>query len=71
MEGVYPDYYVVLNCHSKMWVQYVKKIWWWQSWNFSIITLVFSVTWSFRNHLNMLIWCAGNISYYKCCYMPA
>jgi len=25
MEGVYPDYYVVLNCHSKMWVQSVKK----------------------------------------------
>jgi len=23
---------------------------WWQSWIFSIITPVFSVTWSFRNH---------------------
>ncbi len=38
-----------------------------QSWIFSIITPVFSVTWSFRNHLNMLIWCSRNISsYYQC-----
>ncbi len=29
-----------------------------QSWIFSIITPVFSVTWSFRNHSNMLIWCS-------------
>jgi len=29
----------------------------WQSWIFNIITPVFSVTWSFRNHSNMLIWC--------------
>ncbi len=27
-----------------------------QSWIFSIITPVFWVTWSFRNHSNMLIW---------------
>ncbi len=27
-----------------------------QSWIFSIITPIFSVTWSFRNHSNMLIW---------------
>jgi len=27
-----------------------------QSWIFSIITPVFRVTWSFRNHFNMLIW---------------
>jgi len=33
---------------------------WWQSWIFSIITSVFSVTWSFRNHSNMLIWCFKN-----------
>jgi len=26
---------------------------WWQNWIFSIITPVFSVTWSFRNHYNM------------------
>ncbi len=26
---------------------------WWKSWIFSIITLVFSVTWSFRNHANL------------------
>ncbi len=31
---------------------------------FSFITLVFSVTWSFRNHSNMLICCSENISYY-------
>ncbi len=37
-----------------------------QSWIFSIITPVFSVTWSFRNH-NMLICCSRNISdYYQC-----
>ncbi len=28
----------------------------WQSWIFNIITPVFSVTWSFRNHSNMSIW---------------
>ncbi len=33
-----------------------------QSWIFSIITPVFSVTWSFRNHSNMLILCSRNIS---------
>ncbi len=32
-----------------------------QRWIFSIITPVFSVTWSFRNHSNMLIWCSRNI----------
>jgi len=26
---------------------------WWQSWIFSIITPVFSVTWSFRDHSNV------------------
>ncbi len=26
----------------------------------------FSVTWSFRNYSNMLIWCSRNISYYQC-----
>ncbi len=34
-----------------------------QSWHFSIITRVFSVTWSFRNHSNMLICCLRNIYY--------
>jgi len=33
----------------------------WQSWIFSIITPVFSVTWSFRNNSKMLIW-----YYYQC-----
>ncbi len=32
-----------------------------QSWIFSIITSVFSVTWSFRNHSNMLICYSRNI----------
>ncbi len=31
---------------------------WWQSWIFSSwITPVFSITWSLRNHSNVLIWC--------------
>ncbi len=34
---------------------------------FSIITPVFSVTWSFRNHSDMLIWCSRNISFYFLC----
>ncbi len=39
---------------------------WWQSWILTAITQVFSVTWSFRNHSNLLIWCSRNISYYQC-----
>ncbi len=35
-----------------------------KSWIFSIIIPVFSVTWSFRNHFNMLICCSRNISHY-------
>jgi len=35
-----------------------------QSWIFSIITLFFSVTWSFRNHSDMMICFSRNISYY-------
>ncbi len=40
-----------------------------QSWIFSIITPVFSVTRFFRNHTNMLICCSRNISCWKqlCC----
>ncbi len=39
-----------------------------KSWLFSIITLVFRFTWSFRNYSNMLIWCTRKISYYyQCC----
>ncbi len=34
-----------------------------QSWIFSIITNVFSVTWCFINHSNMLICCSRDISY--------
>ncbi len=37
-----------------------------QSCIFSIITPVFSVTWSVRNHSNMTICCSRNISYYQC-----
>ncbi len=38
-----------------------------QSWIVSIITPVCSVTWSFRNHSNMLICCSRNItSHYQC-----
>ncbi len=38
-----------------------------QSWIFSIITPVFSVTRSFRNHSNMQICCSRNMScYYQC-----
>ncbi len=36
-----------------------------KSWIFSI-TSVFSVTWFFRYHSNMLICCSTNIYYYKC-----
>ncbi len=43
------DYYI-LNKKINLYL-------WWQSWIFSIITPVFSVTWSIRNHFNMLIWC--------------
>jgi len=32
----------------------------------SLATPVFSVTWSFRNHTDMQIWCSRNISYYQC-----
>ncbi len=35
-----------------------------QNWIFSIITPVISVTWSFRNHYNMLICSLINFSYY-------
>ncbi len=31
---------------------------WWQRWCSAAISQVFSVTWSFRNHFNMLIWCS-------------
>ncbi len=42
--------------HFKMWFIPVM-----QSWIFCIITPVFSVTWSCRNHCNMLIYCSRNI----------
>ncbi len=42
----------------------IKKV----IWISSIITPVFSVTWFFRNHSNILICCSRNISYYYQCW---
>ncbi len=53
------------NCF--LWI-YRKMQFMMQSWIFSIITPVFSVTWSFRNHSNMLICCSGNVSYCFQCW---
>ncbi len=39
-----------------------------KSWIVSIIIPAFSVTRSFRNHSNMLIWCSINIYYYYQCW---
>jgi len=40
-----------------IWYILTGDLWlWWQSWIFSTITPVFSVTWSFRNHSNILTW---------------
>ncbi len=38
-----------------------------------VVTPVFSVTWSFINHSNMVIWCSRNVTYYYQCrkkFMP-
>ncbi len=47
------------------WKKYIKpnRIEVMQNCIFSIITPIFSVTWSFRNHYNMMIYCSRNISY--------
>ncbi len=42
-----------------------------QSWISSIFTPVFSVTRSFRNYSNMLIWCLRNISDFHQCWKPS
>ncbi len=58
--------YFILKCKKiNVFFQFNSFIsWLWQSWIFSIITPVFSVTWSFRNHSDTLIWCLGkNIIY--------
>jgi len=34
----------------------------------SLLQSSWSVTWSFRNHSNMMIWCSKNISYYYQCW---
>ncbi len=51
-------YACILTCNLLLWCQ---------SWIFSIYYFVFSITWSFRNHHNILIWCSRDISYYQCC----
>jgi len=33
---------------------------------FNVLNL--SMTWSFRNHSNMMIWCSRNIQYYYQCW---
>ncbi len=59
------------NCY---WIVYVNNILYNliyscdQSWIFSIMTPVFSVTWSFRNHYNMMICCSKNTYYYYQCW---
>ncbi len=65
--------YVFFKCKNSTIVKYYNlkysiwmfsgMIYWCKSWIFIIITPVFSVTWSFRNHFNMMIWCSRNISY--------
>ncbi len=45
-----------VSLRSVRFFMFLKLFPWWQSWIFSIITRIFSVTWSFRNHSNMLIW---------------
>ncbi len=39
---------------------------WRKSWIFSIITPLFSVPWSFRNHSNMLIYCSTSLIIINC-----
>jgi len=59
------DVLLQFKIYVSIWLDF--KIYCWQSWFFSIITPVFSVTWSFRNHSNMMICCSRNISlYYQC-----
>ncbi len=66
----YPDFFgarVIFTVHR--WEKHCTFLLWWIEcrWMFSIITPVFSVTWSFRNHSNMLICCSIYISYnYQC-----
>ncbi len=52
---------IYLKCNLLLWLKL----------NFSIITAVFSATWSFRNQSNILIWCSRNISDYYSKYCAA
>ncbi len=52
------------NCFLFQYILKYNLFLWWRSWIFSIITPVFSVTWSFRKNSNMLIWCSRSISSY-------
>ncbi len=59
---------IVLNRQISLSAQPYKLSLQFKSWIFSIITPVFSVAWSFRNHSNMLFWWSINISYYFQCW---
>ncbi len=50
---------LLLFTYMNIYIFFKVIVLWWQSWVFSIVT----VTWSFRNHSNMLIWCSRNIYY--------
>ncbi len=59
----------IITNKKKILFEYILKcnwILWWQSYIFSIITPVFSVTWFFRNHNNMLICCSRKTYSYQC-----
>ncbi len=55
----------LLYLQVKIFIYVCAVCMWCQSWIFSTITPVFSVTWSFINHSDMLICCSRNISYYN------
>ncbi len=58
----YDKCFMIENCILKCDLFLMK------SWIFSIITPVFGVTWSFRNHSIMLTWCSINIYYFYQCW---
>jgi len=41
------------NCFQFEYISKCNLFLWWHTWIFSIITPVFGVTWSFRNHSNV------------------
>ncbi len=60
----------LLKVDKQSWYTFKMQLFLWcKSWIFSShIFSVFSITWSFRNHSNMLIWCSINVSYDKRCW---